>query len=119
SVGLNLLGCPVRADPRYNNFPRALPSAMMVQARQPDDLDEEEIASKVIGLKAISIVVEDNAEITPRILAIVLKGRRVQISSPRVRRLSETVRPQPGDGSNGARIRLGRGKAGHGIYVFF
>lgn len=91
---------------------------MMVQARRPDDLDEEEIASKVIGLKAISIVVEDNAEITPRILAIVLKGRRVQISSPRVRRLSETVRPQLGDGSNGARIRLGRRKAGNRNSVF-
>ena len=34
---------------------------MMVQARRPDDLDEEEIASKAIGLKAINIVDEDNA----------------------------------------------------------
>src|SRR4029077_7138388 len=118
SVGLNLLGCPVRADPRYNNFPRALPSAMMVQGRRADDLDEEEIASKVIGLKAISIVVQDNAEITSRILAIVLKGRRVQISSPRVRRLSETVQPQLGDCSNGARIRLGLRKAGNRNSVF-
>jgi len=91
---------------------------MMVQARRPDDLDEEEIASKVIGLKAINIVDEDNAEITPRILAIVLKGRPVQISSPRVRRLFETVRPQLGDGSNGARIRLGRRKVGNRNSVF-
>jgi len=39
--GVESLGYPVRADSPLHNFPMALRSAMMVQARRPDDLDQE------------------------------------------------------------------------------
>jgi hypothetical protein len=67
---------------------------MMVQARRPDDFDEEYIASKVIGLEAINIVVEDNVEITPRILVVASKGMLAPISFPRVQMLYGIVRPR-------------------------